>query len=145
MWRERSDFIIAADISAQEIGASREQLWARQVAESQFELCCIPFFVDDMALGDVVETEDRRDGKFIIRRVIKPSGRYVFRVWILDTESSRDRIVIQLQRAGALIEASSLRLISVDAKNQKYAQKIADILDTHEREGTIIYETGKHE
>jgi hypothetical protein len=34
-----------------------EQLWARQVGDRRFEICCIPFFVYDMALGDVVETD----------------------------------------------------------------------------------------
>jgi hypothetical protein len=34
-----------------------EQLWARQVGDRHFELCCIPYFVYDLALGDVVEID----------------------------------------------------------------------------------------
>jgi hypothetical protein len=33
-------------------------LWARQVGDRRFEICCIPFFLYDVALGDVVETDE---------------------------------------------------------------------------------------
>ena len=38
-WRERSDFTIGADVSAYADAADREQL----------ELCCVPFFLYDVA------------------------------------------------------------------------------------------------
>lgn len=44
-------------------------------------MCCIPFFVYDVALGDVVATSPEGDGKYIVEKVVQPSGRFVFRVW----------------------------------------------------------------
>ncbi|NED97102.1 DUF4265 domain-containing protein [Phytoactinopolyspora alkaliphila] len=73
-WRDRSDFIISADLS--EKGRS-EQLWARQLADYRFEVCRIPFFMYDVALGDIVETDESYD----MTKVIKSSVHSVFRVW----------------------------------------------------------------
>lgn len=44
IWRERSNFIIASAIDAAEMDVATEQLWARKVDYSHFELVCIPFF-----------------------------------------------------------------------------------------------------
>jgi anaerobic glycerol-3-phosphate dehydrogenase len=43
VWRERSDFIIGAEIEPGATGKDTEQLWARKIDESHFDLCCIPF------------------------------------------------------------------------------------------------------
>ena len=50
-WRARANFIIAAEIGGTALRPEREQLWARQTDEFCFELCCIPFFVYDLALA----------------------------------------------------------------------------------------------
>lgn len=65
MWRERSNFIIATAIDSANTDISTEQLWARKVDDRHFELCCIPFFAYDLALGDVVET----DSDFLVQGV----------------------------------------------------------------------------
>ena len=80
----RADFIIGADISAYSDDATYEQLWARQLDEKTFEVCCIPFFIYDLALGDVVETATREHRRYCIDRVVEGSGRFVFRVWFGD-------------------------------------------------------------
>ncbi len=77
VWRSRANFVIAADIASAPDKREWEQLWARKSADTRFEICCIPFFVYDLALGDEVET----DGDHVLRRVVKPSGHFTFRVW----------------------------------------------------------------
>lgn len=73
--RDRSNFIVAGPI--RDGGDIKtEQLWARRDDEGRrFEVCCIPFFAYDLALGDVVET----NAGFLVERVVRQSGRYVFR------------------------------------------------------------------
>jgi Domain of unknown function (DUF4265) len=143
VWRDRSNFIIAADISSQGTAASREQLWARQIAEDQFELCCIPFFLYDVALGDIVETETTGSRRYLISRVVRPSGRYVFRVWFGESFQPRDEIAQALEGLGALLEWSSRNLLAVDARDAAHAQVIADFLADRESKGQLVYETGK--
>lgn len=136
IWRSRANFIVA--IKLDEVGF-REQLWARQVADRRFELCCIPFFAYDLALGDVVETDD----SFTIRKVVKPSGRYVFRAWFGEAGGSHADIVEALERVGAQTESYSTNLIAIDAADAHHAQLVADLLLRHETQHRLIYETGK--
>ena len=138
VWRERADFIIAAEL----IGGSEvktEQLWARRLDEHRFEICCIPFFVYDLALGDVVETDDA----YLVRRVVVPSGRFVFRVWFGESFHPRDEIASQLDELGAVLEWSSPNLLAVDAADECLAKSISGWLLDQEQQGRLVYETGK--
>ena len=87
-WREHANFIISAELPEKDRPKRFEQLWARQVADARFEVCCIPFFVFDLALGDMVATSPRGGRKYVVEKVVEPSGRYVFRVWF-ESHSSR--------------------------------------------------------
>ena len=135
-WRDRSNFIIGARLPEE---GRAEQLWARQVGDRQFEICCIPFFVYDVALGDVVET----DASFDLVRVIEPSGRYVFRVWFGESSHPREEIAARLATLGALLEWSSVNLLAVDAADASHAQVIADFLAEQERCGRLTFETDR--
>ncbi len=55
-----------------------EQLWTKRVGDDRFEVCCIPFFAYDLALGDVVRA-DAGTG-YVIRSVEQRSGNGVVRV-----------------------------------------------------------------
>jgi hypothetical protein len=65
-------------------GDNYEQLWAKRVGEDRFEVCCIPFFVYDLALGDVVRA-DARTG-YVIQSVEQRSGNRVVRVAVKPSE-----------------------------------------------------------
>ena len=134
-WRTKSDFIIGAKLP--EAGRS-EQLWARRIELDKFEVCCIPFFVYNIALGDIVET----DANFEIQCVVEHAGRFVFRIWFGDPTVSREEVAEELQRRGALLEWSSASLLAVDAADSELAQDLADYLHEHEVQGHLVYETG---
>lgn len=138
VWRDRSNFVIAAGIEGDREVAT-EQLFARQIGPYRFELCCIPFFLYDLALGDVVET----DQDYVVLKVVDPSGRYVFRIWFGDTEHPRDEIVERLIELGALLEWSSANLLAVDARDEDHAQQIADYLAAAEAEDLLLFEAGR--
>jgi hypothetical protein len=94
VWRDRANFIVGAPLSEE---GRAEQLWARQLGGERFEICCIPFFVYDLALGDVVETDAAQN----IVRVVEPSGRFVFRIWFGETFHSRQKVADELEERGA--------------------------------------------
>ena len=136
VWRSRADFVIGARLPE-----GSEQLWAKQLTEQAFELCCIPFFAYGLALGDVVET----DAEYEVRRVTRPSGRSVFRVWFGDSPLSttdRDRLAADLTEAGALVERSSVNLLAVDAASQDLADSLAAYLGEHVDLGHLAFEVG---
>jgi uncharacterized protein DUF4265 len=143
LWRERANFIINAELAETDRPRRFEQLQTRQLADHRFELCCIPFFVFDLALGDVVATSPRDGLKYVLEKVVKPSGRYVFRVWFGQPFEPRDEIASELEALGSLIEWSSRNLLAVDAADGEHAQSVADFLMEREKAGHLVYETGR--
>jgi hypothetical protein len=137
VWRSRSDFIIAATIEG---GGDfkTEQIWVRRDGEL-FEICCIPFFIYNLALGDLVSA----DSEYLITGVVRASGRYVFRVWFGDSPNSRAEVSVRLAEMGSLLEWSSDNLVAVDAADIEHAQLVADYLNEREQEGQLTYETGR--
>ncbi|MDQ0028773.1 DUF4265 domain-containing protein [Arthrobacter bambusae] len=67
-------------VAVDDVGGSDtfEQLWTKRVGDDHFELCCIPFFAYDMALGDVVRAEAATG--YVIQSVVQRSGNGVVRV-----------------------------------------------------------------
>jgi len=142
-WREHANFIINAELPEEDRPMRFEQLWARQRADDRFEVCCIPFFVFNLALGDVVATSPRDGRKYVMDKVVEPSGRYVFRVWLGQSFQPRDEIANELKALGSLIEWSSRNLLAVDAADSEHAQLVADFLMEREKAGHLVYETGR--
>ena len=136
VWRDQADFVIGAPLPEE---GRAEQLWARQVGDQRFEICCIPFFLYDVALGDVVETNSGYD----VGRVVQSSGRYVFRVWFGSSAHPRQEIADRLAERGALLEWSSAHLLAVDAADEAHAQEIADYLAEQQGAHRLTFETGR--
>jgi len=143
VWRERSNFIINAELLEADRPRRFEQIFAKQLGEDRFEVCCIPFFLYDIALGDVVVTSAKGGRKYVVDKVVEPSGRYVFRVWFGETVYPRDEIAEKLGEFGALLEWSSVNLLAVDARDHAHAQQVADYLAAAEADGVLMFETGR--
>ncbi len=143
VWRDRANFIVNAELREADSPKRFEQLWTRQLGEAEFEVCCIPFFLYDLALGDVVMTAPKDDRRYVVHQVVRPSGRYVFRVWFGESFHPREAVAEALEALGALVEWSSVNLLAVDAENDERAQGVADYLDTREKRGELMFETGR--
>jgi Domain of unknown function (DUF4265) len=144
VWRDRADFIIHGVVRASDHSVrGLEQLWARQLGEAEFEICCLPAYVYDLALSDIVSTAPAHGKKYVVSSILRRSGRLVFRVWLGDTDQSdRDRVLSQLVALNTLMERPSPNLVVLDAHNQQHAQAIADQLQAMEDSGLLKYETG---
>jgi hypothetical protein len=141
VWYDRANFIVNAPLPEE---GYFEQLWCRQVGEDRFELCCIPFFLYDMALGDVVQTHRSGGREYVVCGVVSRSGRWVFRVHFEpEMLQFRDGVVEALAGLGTLLEWSSTTMFAVDAEDAVHAQRVADYLFEQENAGRVIYETGK--
>lgn len=57
IWRDRANFAFAAHLGMKAGKKEWEQLWGQKVAPQRLIVCCIPFFVYDVALGDEVEID----------------------------------------------------------------------------------------
>jgi hypothetical protein len=143
--REQADFIINADIAEEGSPRRYEQLWVRRLADARFELCCIPFFLYDVALGDELETEPRDGREYMLARVARPGGRYTFRAWFGDSKvaGASAELVRALEAGGWLFEPYSENLLAIDAGDAAAAQTLADLLAEREDAGRLVYETGR--
>lgn len=143
VWREQSNFVISGALQEADRPKRFEQLFARQVGDDRFEVCCIPFFLFNVALGDVVTTSPAQGRKFVLDSVVVPSGRFVFRAWFGQSFHPRGEVAEQLSELGALLEWASANLLAIDAADAARAQVIADYLAEQERAGRLMYETGR--
>jgi hypothetical protein len=134
--RDRADFIVQVAVG-DEVD-TLEQLWVRRLSSDLLEICCVPFFLYDVSLLDVVRWDAARHSI----TVEKPSGRYVFRVRF-SPELDQEEWVTKLVSLGAGVERSSPSMIALDAENAQVAQWLADLLAQGESTGVLEYETGR--
>ncbi|HXC79910.1 MAG TPA: DUF4265 domain-containing protein [Candidatus Acidoferrum sp.] len=69
VWRERANFIISTELPPSDSSKQFEQLWSRQM-DDEFEVCCISFFVYDLALGDVFRTAPKDQRRYVVDHVV---------------------------------------------------------------------------
>ena len=129
VWRDSANFIIQAPVEHGGGREIREQLWARQTGE-RFEICCIPFFVRGLALGDEVEAEPDDAGRHLFRRVVKPSGNQTFWVWFEDEAETAllHRVRDGLEQLGCLTEGYSRGLLAFNAESGQQAEQALEFL-----------------
>lgn len=140
IWRDRANFVFAAHLGIKDGKNEWEQLWGQRTGPQRFILCCIPFFVRDLALGDEVETD--RDS--VLSRIVRPSGQVTFRVWLGEQDAlTRQNLVREIADLNALMEWSSKNLLALSAPNDVEAQRLADFLHAQEQRGSLQYETGR--
>lgn len=147
VWRERANFIIGALLPPDKDGALRkwEQLWARQLGDDHFEICCIPFFVYDLALGDKVETASELGSSYIVQRVIERSGHWTLRVWFGDAKPGEEilgEVLSEIHQLGCPMEFYSANLLAISAPTEEQAIALTEVLSRREHLGHLHYETG---
>lgn len=139
IWRDRANFVFAAHLGTKDGKNEWEQLWGQKKGPQRFVLCCIPFFVQDIALGDEVET----DADFVLQRVIRHSGQVTFRVWFVAQDAAiRDKLIREIETMRPLMEWSSENLLALSAPEAE-ALRLADHLHSREQQGLLQYETGR--
>jgi hypothetical protein len=140
-WKDRANFLVFADLSADELGGRWEQLWARQLGATEFELCCIPFFASGLALGDRFETVSKGNRSYVADRVTHRSGRQVVRMWLAAAPSLRADAEEYLVRSNLLFEWSSTNLLAIDVPPNDESSIIAWVESFAHGTG-VLYEIG---
>lgn len=145
IWRHKANFLIRAELADDESSRKWEQLWARQLSADTFELCCIPFFAYDLALGDEVITGPKGESRYVIQHVVRPSRRFCCRVWFGDSPdvSVTDEIVGMVKQLDLLAEFYSANLLAIDAPSKAVAHQLSGVLLQQEKLGRLKYETGR--
>jgi hypothetical protein len=140
VWRDRSNFIIRAALPDNTAWRTTEQLWARRLSDHSFEICCIPFFIYGVSLGDVVSTSS--DGSFELTEVTAPSSRSTYRAWFGESTYSQEAFVSEVAELGGLVERSSENLLAIDASNAASASTLTKYLTRLHDRGDLVFEVG---
>lgn len=140
VWRDRASFIFVAHLGVKDGRNEWEQLWGQKTAAHRFILCCIPFFAQDIALGDEVET----DVDFVLQRVVKHAGRTTFRALFSGHDkATRKALMLEIEAMNPLMEWSSENLLALSVFDGTEAQRMANYLQAREEQGLLKYETGR--
>lgn len=131
-----ANYILRALVDIEDGVVRWEQLWTKKVAENRFELCCIPFFICDLALGDEVTKMD--DGTVA---VLRPSGQWTFHAWF-DGATFENRFMRecadQLVRMNVELEWSSPEYLAVSAGEDQVDAVIDTLARYSEIEGAMF-------
>ncbi|WP_052521461.1 DUF4265 domain-containing protein [Agreia bicolorata] len=131
--RDEANYIFRAVLP----DGSAEQLWGKKVGESTVEVCCIPFFIYNVALRDIVQLNEERRLAF----VLESSGRFVGRVWFGDSRHAVEGTVKRLEQLGANLEWSSANLLAVDS-SAALQDAVVEFLSAGHNAGAFLYENG---
>lgn len=138
-WRHKSDFILMARLDDDGTPAV-EQLWARKLGENEYEICCIPFFVYEIALGDVVMLTPDNE----VSEVVRKSGNAVFRVSLSASsqpETAWKDVVKRAIDANGEAEAYSETLLALSVPSDS-APEVQECLEDAAAAGLLVWESG---
>jgi hypothetical protein len=144
-WRADANFIIFADLSKWGLEGKWEQLWAKQITESEFIICCIPYFTYGIALGDKVRTEFAKGKQHVVSEVVDRSGHRVVRLWLKNAPGQvRDDMESFMQSYSLLHEWSSINLLVIDVPDDsRIASNLRTFLEKAEKEWLVMVEAGE--
>lgn len=142
--RADANFLIFADLSRDGMPGRWEQLWAHQLGEYEFRLCCIPFFAYGLALGDRVVTSPANGKRYVIQSVATKSGHVAYRIWFGHAENAdelRDLVEQYLGSKGWPFEWSSDNLLAVDISSGQEEADLRSFVSRYADSG-ITFESG---
>jgi hypothetical protein len=105
-----------------------------------FEICCIPFFVYGLALGDWVETQPHNGKRFVVRNVVKRSSTLTYRVVFVE-KSNWYGLVDEWKTLGCQVEPrwNESMLVGVNVP-QHLKQEFEALLQPRVATGELKYE-----
>ncbi len=143
VWRTKSDYILQARLP-EDSHKKWEQLWTHKHDDGSYEICCIPFAVYDLALGDRVKADDAN----ILTEVVQRSGNWTVGVWFGEVDLARRKelelsmIYKIIKEMGCLMEWYSEYLLAINADTDQATNDIVEFLKEKEIPDSLVYETG---
>lgn len=143
VWAEHADAGIVVRIP--DVEDALEHLAVRRLGEDVFEVCCLPFSLYNVGLGDhirVAGLSPTAPGTVADR--VMYGGRYLFRVALAEDEGANmDSVASAFLSMGFLVEEYGPVLLAVDAPDKDAADALAAYLQAGQDAGDWEYETGQ--
>ena len=143
VWGDKSNMLLRMKADMTQPRSPVEEIPARKTPDGLYEICCVPFFVYDLNLGDKVEMRDV-DGRNIVSDVVETAGHHTFRVWFQhNSRAVRDGVEEELRAMGCLIEWFDSHLLALSAPDTPTATRVAAFLEECEAARKCKFETGR--
>lgn len=101
-----------------------EKLATRKIADNVYEVCCIPFLIPDLALGDEIEADTFGSPDLVMKKVRKRSGNSTFWVYFKVPYSNAARqteqhqqVLQKLAELNCFVEGAHAGLIAFNAQD----------------------------
>jgi Domain of unknown function (DUF4265) len=119
-----------------------ETLWATPIGNDQFRLENIPFQNYGYAFGDVVQTEQQKEGFPIATSVVQRSKHSAFRVFAAESIESFDALDDwkTLHQLGCTYERATKRLFAIDVPVGVAVAEVERLLEAGEIKKNWDYE-----
>jgi hypothetical protein len=134
------NYMARIDLTPFDLANTFEQLWLGEM-EGGYEVCCIPFWVYGLALGDLVRKNDRD----IIDGILQKSGHRVLRILFAAPGPPLElRAVLAdtLTNAGLASEWNGDRHVAIDVPEEAAMQPVFDIVYEEVQSGAAFWEWG---
>lgn len=145
VWGERADFALQLRIETGNPTLDNppryEELPVQSLGDGFYRICCVPFFLYDLALGDVLKIGDGQ-----LQGVADESGHHTFRAYFGRAFMPAARSVLIDELAimpGVVTEWYSDDLLGLSAENDAVANELSRWLETAMSRGQLQYETGR--
>lgn len=116
-----------------------ESLWAIK-REEGYELDNIPFYAQEVALGDLVSAQPDAHGALWYSGLVRPGGHSTLQLWFKSPEEV-ESVREALRQRGCASELSDLpRLVAVDVPPQVPYEHVKTFLDQGEQAGRFEYQ-----
>ena len=139
--RERTNYILRLDLTADGMPGEYEQMWMRTDDRRLYELCCIPFFTYGLSLGDVISLIDD-NGAY---RVESKSGHRTMRIFVQDDAYAHEQhedLHASLVGIGVRTEfyGHARRYAAIDLADQTQVDAVIETLAPLVDSKTLIWE-----
>lgn len=120
---------------------SSELIYADILSDSRVKLANTPFFVEGVALGDVVECLKHTDDTFEYMSVIEESGNKSLSVIFIDS-SIEESLYQRVKSMGHYCEYGEFpeySMLAISVENDRSINELVDLLSSMEDQGKISY------
>ena len=116
-----------------------EAMWVIR-RDAGYEIDNIPFYVKELALGDVVAARQDDSGLLWFSELVRPSGHSTIQLWF-SHEKEVESVREALKQMGCASEVSDLpRLVAVDVPPDVPYEKVKAFLEQGEHAGRFEYQ-----
>ena len=116
-----------------------EQLWCAELGNNRFGLCCIPFYLYGVSLGDVIRVKQSDCGLYEVIEVEESFGFYTYRVFFYG--ETQYKVMARMDELGAGYEWYSTRFMAIAVGDLRTANNVTDYLSLLEKNGELEFES----